>query len=163
MDLAPLGSALSTKWPIDWIIVLVVLVLFTLDAYRSGSSRSTAIALAALLSGALLSLMQGAALAGPIALQFAGAQAQAALFAVIFVGTFLLLYRVVYTFADASGLLKPLLCGASATVVLIATWVGTPALSAVWQFGPSIHALFGSAYAFWWTVAALIGLAIARS
>jgi len=156
-------SSLTANWPTDWIIVGALVVFIAFDAYRSGSGRATALALALPLTLVLTSALSTAFFLGPVASQFSTTTAQAAVFGVVFVALFLMLYRVLYSFSGGGEIGPAFLCGMSAAAVLIVVWLQVPGLVSLYSFGPQVQSIFGEMYRFWWFAAAYFMLAMARS
>ncbi|MBI5470004.1 hypothetical protein HY968_01620 [Candidatus Kaiserbacteria bacterium] len=148
---------------LDWIIIAVVAVLISLECFRAGPARAISIALSFPLALLLRDSLSNAAYAGPLAASLTTPVLQAALFGILFGGSFFLVYRMTYSFDVGSpGLAQAILCGAAATAVIVAVWIMTPVLQDIWHFGPNVQSVFGAAYRLWWLLAAYFALAFAR-
>jgi len=81
----------------------------------------------------------------------------------IFVVMTLILYFVIPR--DVMGSAYPLqsiLGGLAPAIALMVVWLQIPALSALYQLSPYIHAIFGPAYGVFWLLGALLALVLAR-
>ena len=153
---------LVEHWPTDWIVLGAIAALIALDALRSGSARAAALSIALPLTTLLTSLLPSAFLVGSFSAQ-TSPSVQAIIYNVLLVALFLFLHRIVYSFSDAGGVLTALFSGIAAAVVLAVTWLQVPLFDSLWHVGPSMQAVFGEAYRFWWLLVAYAGLAFVRS
>ncbi len=156
-------SALSTRMPVDWLVLgvfAIVMIIFTL---RGGPRIACTFALALPLALFLLEELLSAVLLGPITAQFTNPHAEAALFGLVFVIALFLSFRIVGP--DIGGGASPvqsILVGIAATVIAIVFWLQVPALSSLWHFGPTIQTFFAPAYRLWWVAAGLLVLTFSR-
>lgn len=162
MDVSPLGMVLLGHWPIDWLILGAVAIAFALDSMRSGTAKSTAAILAALTAPLVLTWATSAVALASVAAQFDSSTAQAILFGTVFFAMAFLFYRIVFTYADAPGIIKPVVLGVSTMIIVTLTWLHVPALDALWHFGASVRTVFADQYRLWWTLASLIGVGYVR-
>lgn len=146
----------------DWIVLGVFAAIVAFDAYRSGSGRAIALALAFPLTLYLMTALSGAAILGPLTKQFASGTAQSILFALLCVALFLAVYRMTFRYGNG-GIVQALLSAIALTAVVAVVWLQVPGLIALWHFGPQIQAVFGDTYRFWWIAGAYSALAFTRS
>jgi len=162
MDLSPISS-LTSHWPTDWIIIAALVVFITFDAYRSGSGRSSALALAFPLALLLVNALLSAFLIGSLTAQLASVPVQAVIFVVALVALFALMYRITALYSAGAEIIPALLCGIAATAIVITVWLQVPALQSLYHFSPQVQTVFGESYRFWWLLASYFMLAVARS
>src|SRR3989338_6896856 len=156
-------TALAASVPLDWIILGTLTVLFTLDGLRSGPGRAGAAALA--LPGAVLlhTLFPSAFFLENFMPALAAPLMNALVFLVFFVALFMLLRQMDRSYADEGGqAIQALLCAFAAVAVFTVIWLQVPALSALWQFGDDVVAIFGGEFAFWWLIGSLAILGFLR-
>ncbi len=157
--------AVFSQFPIDWAIVIVFFIIVTFDALRSGPSRAATISLAWPIALFAFGLLPQTFLIGKIFLtiQSQSPIAQAAVFLILLVGFFALIYRTTHIFGSSNGFLFALLAGMSATIITITLWLQEPALQVIWHFGPQIQMIFGGAYTLFWLIGSYIALAFIKS
>ena len=164
MHLAALFPVWLTHVPIDWIAMFVFAFLLTFDALRSGSGRASVLAISLPVAAFFASLIPHAYFVGSMVTSLTSPIAQGALFIVIFVVSYILTYRIIYTFGDTSnGFIFSVLTGISATIATIVAWLQVPALTGLWHFSPLVQAIFGGSFALFWLLAAYIVLAFVQS
>lgn len=157
---------LLTHPPIDWVIFLVIAIILLVDSLRSGTGRASAVALAAPASYFLYTELElgKTFILSQLTSSLNTTVLQAGLLAGIFVLTFFLFHRIMYSFGGSSASpLQSILSSLSATVVLIVMWVHVPVLESVWHFSSQFQSAFGATYAFLWVVVAYLALAFVRS
>jgi len=155
-------SAVLAHWPLQWIVLVAILALVSLDAFRAGPSRPIAAAIALPLASTFYSLFPQTMLLG----QFSGAiQASwmhVAIFAVFFVALYIVINKMTDSFGSgAGGVLSALFAAAGVTMILLVVWTETPALVSLWQLSP-MPAFFTESYRLWWLAAGYVLLAFAR-
>lgn len=148
-----------TSVPLDWIILAAFGAIVTIDAIRSGTTRATALALALPVAAFLLTLSGSTAFIGPIT--SASEMTQAIAFLALTVAVFVLAYRGM-GYGDEGSPLQSVMAGVGTTVIAISVWVSTDVLRTMWDFSPSIDAVFGSAYAVFWIVGGLVVVTLSR-
>ena len=161
-------TALFPSWfshiPLDWIGIVALALLITFDALRSGSGRASALALALPIAAFLSSLIPHTYLIGNVATSLSNPFAQAGIFLVFFVLTYLFTSRITATLAGVpDGFLPAVLSGLSATIVVIVTALQVPALQALWHFNSLVQTIFGAGFALFWLLLAYLILAFVRS
>ena len=162
-------SALFPSWlvhiPFGWIVIVILLLILTFDAMRSGAAHASIIAIASPVSLLLFSLIPHAFLLGGVVTPLLSSTfVMAGIFLALFIVTFLLTNRMTATFGGMSGgLMNSFLAGVSGTVALAITWMQVPALMTLWNPGSQLHAIFGLPYAFFWFVGVYVVLAFVRS
>lgn len=150
-------------WPTDWIIIGAAAAFIAFDTLRSGGTRASALALALPATLLILEAIPQAIGIGALAKQLSTPVLQVLLFGVLFVALYVLTYRIIGFFSAASGgPIQALFCGIGATAILVVVWVSMPELSALWQFGPHVQAVFGESYRFWWLLGSYGAIAFAR-
>ncbi|MBV9159296.1 MAG: hypothetical protein JO019_01730 [Candidatus Kaiserbacteria bacterium] len=149
--------------PLDWIIIAIVLLLVTLDAYRGGASRAIAASLALPIAVLLYGLLLQSPLMSSMFKSLSPTVGRALLFALIAVLLFILIHRMISSYGgDRGRVLQALMCGIAFSVVLIVSWLQVAALLAVWHPGAMVSALFGASYWVFWLIGAFILLVLAR-
>lgn len=164
MNMSPYIPAWLSAIPLGWIIVAVLFMLFTFDAMRSGSGRVAVLVLSSIVSVFLYDLAPHTAVLGSLLTPDVKAPILAGIFAIVFVITYLLIYRGTATFSGISGgLFFSLLAGICGSITLLVAWQQVPALVQVWNFGTQIQTVFGAAFALPWLLLCLVILAFIRS
>jgi hypothetical protein len=161
-------TALFPPWlshvPIDWIVIIAVLLLLTFDAMRSGSGRASVIAVTFPIAAFLSSLLPLTTILGSFIGLSKAPIVQAGIFLAIFLVVFVLMHRIVFNLAGISrGLLFSFLSSISATVIMSVMWMQVPALSALFKLNTPLPAIFGAPYALFWIIGAYLILAFVRS
>lgn len=165
MNLSALFPTWLTHIPFGWIVIVLLILVLTVDAMRSGAAHASILAIAAPVSLLFIDLVPRTFLLTTVIAPFlSNTYVMAGIFVVIFIATFLLANRMTATFAGSSGgLLNSLLAGLGGTIVLFVTWLQVPALLSLWNPGDQIHAIFGLPYALIWFLAVYVILAFVRS
>ncbi len=149
---------------LDWIIIAVFALIVTFDALRSGSGRAAVLAVAFPIAVFFSDLATHTYLISGLLAPLSTPVLKAGVFLAIFAITYVLIYRIVYSFGGMSrGFLFALLSGISAAIITTVMWLQVPALQAIWHFGPEVSAIFGASYALLWIIAAYLILAFVRS
>ena len=150
------------SWPIDWIIIAVLVALLTLLGFRSGSARTNAASLALPLSLLLYQWLPTSFGLTLLAPYISTPISQSLVFLVIFVCVFIIMYRLFYSYSYSTGsVLQALLGATAATIILLVVWIQVPAFESIWHFNDQIHLLFGEAYRLWWLLVAFLVMAFA--
>lgn len=157
----PTVTGLLAHLSLDWIIVAALVALGAFDGYASGAARAATAGFAVPIAVFLAALMPHAvflsAIPGTIPHLAAIEIGAASVLAYVFVR------RITETFGTGvSGILSAILGGVGFAAVIIAIWIGTEPLAALWDFGPSLQALFSESYRLYWVVGGLAALAFAR-
>jgi hypothetical protein len=148
----------------DWLLIGVFIVILTIDALRSGSTRATALALALPIALWLDGALPHTIIVGTIVSQFSGPLPHAVFFLVLLVLLFLIMYRVVASYGDSGGApLLSLLASIACAIILVVVWIQVPGSDSMWQFGSQIQTIFAENYRFFWPLIAYIILAYVRS
>ncbi len=149
--------------PIDYLLIAGCFVVVAFDTFRSGAGRACALALSFPVSAILLTTLPSAAFVGAITAKLSTPVLQAVLFAVVFAIAYVLVHRIGVFYGNEAGRpLLAILAGLAGTAIVLAFWIHTPALQAVWQFSAAIHALFADSYRFWWLLGSYAALAFVR-
>ena len=164
MDLAASTTAALvtiSNLPADIFIIGALALAGTFDGYRTGAAYASSAALALICASYLSALFPHTALIATLPPAPYQAAALVGVLAVIF---FFLLRRMTEVFGyGTSGLVSGLLAGAVFTAIVVSVWVGTPALDAVWAFGPSIKTVVSESYRLYLIVGGCAALAFART
>jgi len=159
MDLTPVTQSIA-HISLDWAIFVGIAALITFDAMRSGSRRALSLSLSFPLAFVALSLASSAAYLPDISSLASMTQALLSLGLVI--GISLTLYFAIGRDAHGvGGFITALLAGLAASTIAVSFWGALP-LGTLWTFGPSVQAIFGESYRFFWLIGALIALMLAR-
>lgn len=155
----------SLSISIDWILFSVLVALFALESFRSGSARAATFAISLPLSLIALQWLSSSFIVGNILHEYVkNSPLQLGVFAILFALFFFLTYRIVGSPGGGNGgVLPAVISGFSATVVLMAVWPLIPGLAGYWQFADSLSLLFGESYRAWWLIGSYVALAFARS
>ena len=163
MNLTALFPTWLSSIPLGWIVIAVVFFLLTFDAMRSGPGRAAVIAMASSISMFLYNLLPHTMLLGAF-IASSNRTILAALFGLLFVASFVLVYRMSSIFGGSSGgFLFSFIAGISATIALIVTWVQIQPLESLWNLGSQIQAVFGTSFAAFWLIGIYLALAFIRS
>ncbi len=163
MDFGSIGGV-ATNIPVDWFIIAAFTLIFAFDAWKSGSSRVCAIALALPVAMLLMSMLSEAFIVGSFAQELTTPVLGVVLFFILFAATYLLMRRIDYAYGGETGRpLQAVITGFACAAILVVIWLEVPALSALWQFGSSVTTIFGEAYRFWWILASYATLAFVRN
>lgn len=149
--------------PIDWLIVVIVMLVSAIDSAWAGASRSIAFAL-----GFPLALFLYAAAAQAFLLSSALDQvttpiAQAIAFGCILAASWFATYRLFSVFDAPLSFPMAFLTGISLAVITVVYLLATAPLQSLVHLSPSIHMVFGDVYRFWWLVLSYFALAFVRS
>lgn len=147
----------------DWIVFCLLVVVASVDTWRSGSSRAAALAAALPLASILFTLMPQAFILGGIVAK-ASPITNAVIFTVLAVVSFLACYRIVGPFsADEGSIPRALITGIATTIVVVVFALQIPALHSAWQLSSSFASAFGSSFRWWWIVGSFLVLAYIRT
>ncbi len=160
--------ALFPSWllniPLGWIVVVIIVLLLSFDAMRSGPGRAVVLAIASPISIFLFEILPQTFLVGKMFTALSASFVIAGIALAIYIVIYLLLHRMTATFSGLStGLLNSLLAGISGTIAFIILWLQIPALVSLWNPGSQIDALFGLPYALLWFLGSFLVLAFVRS
>lgn len=157
-------ASLLAQWPTDWIIVLALGALLSLDALRTGSNRTSTLALSFPLAALALGELPKTAYLGPLMGQFSTPLSQSVLFAIFFVVFYILIRRIIGFWTDSrQGPVQALIAGFACAGILMAVWLQIPALVSLWNFNALIQTIFGEGYRLWWLLGGYAALAYVRS
>ena len=149
---------------IDLIILAVCVILFTIDAMRSGAAHATVLAVAFPVAMLFSNLLPQTYLIGGMLSKLSVAILPTIIAVATLVVAFILINRMMSLLGSYSaGLFYSFLTGLSATIVSVVMWLQTPALQSLWHFGGQIQAIFGSVFALAWLIVAFLILAFVRS
>lgn len=161
MDLPSLPSLATI--PLDWIILSVFALVSIFDAYRSGSGRAAALAVALPVSIYLYPLLAKTAVLAAVIGGFKTPILHLIIFGILFALLFILVSRITYGYADASRQpAQALMAGIAATAVFAACWQMIPDIRTLWTFGPTVAGIFGESYRIFWIIGAYALLAFSR-
>lgn len=159
MNLASLSNTYA-HLPTDWIIFAVVFAVCAIDAMRSGASRAIAVSLAMPVLYACASLLPKTAVLDSVLKQVNGIPY--AILLLVLLGFFsLCMYRTTRDYGSAVPV-KALMAALATTIILIIFWIQIPALSGIWHFSSQVAGIFGTAYAFFWTIGSYLMLVAVR-
>ncbi len=164
MDIAS-SSIIATflQWPIDWPLFGLAASLFALESYSFGSTRSSSVAIAFPLAFLAMLWLPTAFLFNMVMPQLIEPVPQSALFALVFIGFYFLVHRVIFAYGSGSSdILRSLISGVATAIIIIVFWIQTPGLRDLWQFGPQIQMVFGESLRVWWLTGVFAALAYTR-
>lgn len=148
---------------IDWLIIAGLVILLTIDALRSGSGRTAAIALALPSAALFFDGLAKTVFLGSAMASATSPTAHAAIFMVLVVALYFIINRMMPHYDDISGSpLLGVLAGIATTVAILATWVHLSFLSSIWKFGPTITLVLDDPFRLWWILASFLALAFVR-
>lgn len=163
MDLQSIVDFL-VRLPVDVVILLSFTLLIAIDALRSGAGRATVLAIAFPLTAFLYGMLSHVFFLGPFMEKLTIPHAHAGMLGVLFIITFFLVYRMMFSVGTGSIAFSfSLLAGIAAVIAVLVVWLQVPALGDVWHFGPSVQMVFGQAYALYWLLVSYLLLAFIRS
>ena len=163
MNFDPVAS-LYNAVPTDWMILGAFAIFAAFDCLRSGARRACTLALALPIALLLFSASGKAAFLGGITEQFSTPILEAVLLGILVVVSYVLIGRIGLSWGGESGqTIQAALGGVALTAILTTFWLATPALDALWRFGPDAQAVFGEAYRFWWLLGSYAVLAFVRN
>ncbi len=155
--------ALFLQWPIDWIILAVIAAILTLESFKSGSARTSALSMTLPISFLISQWLPNTFVVGTVVQQLTQPIMFAGVFIIVFIGIFFLLYRILFSYGSGGGgIMQALICGIATTIILVVFWIQTPGIREMWRFGPQVQFLFGQEFRAWWVTASFIALAFAR-
>lgn len=147
--------------PLDWIFAIGAALICAAETFRAGSRKAAALTLALPATYAIHTALGTAALIGdtvPVS-----GTVGALVFLTLLAAVFFAAYQIVgRKEMEAGGIATAVLAGAAASATLLAVWMQVPALSDIWQFGPSVEAVYGGAQSFWWMIGSLAAMAFVR-
>lgn len=149
--------------PMDWLIIVIIALVSTVDCVLFGANRSVALTLAYPLALMLYAASAQAAFLSSAMEHVNGPYAQAGAFAFVLFLAWVIAYRLMTVFDAPLPLWLSLLCGAATAIIFIVFVLATAPIQAIVQLSGSIHAVFGDAYRFWWFALCYLVLAYARS
>jgi hypothetical protein len=150
--------------PIDWLVIVAVIVLAIVSTMMWGTGKATALSLAFPFAALLYSEVPDAFILGDALGKLTAPLTQTIVFAVILTIALFALFRITTSFDMLSrGLLLGVFSGIALVILLIVTWLQVPALESLYPLSNPLPAVFAVAYRFWWTLAALSILAFVRS
>ncbi|MBI5644960.1 hypothetical protein HY970_02570 [Candidatus Kaiserbacteria bacterium] len=157
-------TSFFTSVSVDLIVIVGFVLVCAIYAARMGVNLPISIAIGLPLTQFASALMIGSVFVGTLS----DPTSESALQTGLFIGTAVLLIGLVHRMTSAYGDLNPsfplaILTGVATMTVVIDVWVETPALSVLWQFGPSIQSIFAESYRLWWFLGAYLALAFVRS
>lgn len=144
----------------DWVIVAALFALGAWDGYQSGAARVSSVGIALVAAVSLVTLVPHTALLQSLP---DIPHREAVLIGAIFVVLYLVVRRITETFGTGlGGVFSVLLGGAGFVAVVLSLWTGTPALAAMWGFGPAFQAAFAESYRLFWILGGIVALSLAR-
>ena len=147
----------------DWGLVAFVFLAVGVDCMRAGVGRSIACALSFSSASVLLNLLPHTVMLESVTSRLSGVYASSLTYAVFFILSYVAIRRMTSSYGDMGGeVLSSFFSALAVTFLLLAFWVTTPALSALWMFGPFFQSVFASAYTLWWMLAGYTILAVTR-
>jgi hypothetical protein len=156
MDFAASIAHIST----DWVILVVLFALGAFDGYQTGGSRAATVAISLVLATSLVALVPHTALLQGLP---DIPHREAILVALIFAGLYFLVRRITESFGSGlGGMVSMVLGGIGTTAVILALWIGTPALAAIWGFAPGFQTVFSESYRLFWILGGIVALSLAR-
>lgn len=163
MDFMGSIQSLFMGVPLDWIILVAIIIVFALDSLRSGIGRASAVAVALPLALFLYILAKSAFLTWAGGL-FSTPPMQLAVFAALAVVIYVLLRRMGLDYVDGGmgAPVQAILAGTAVTVVFACIWLHEPALAGLWEVSGQIQDAFAEKFRLWWLLGAYVVLAFAR-
>jgi hypothetical protein len=154
-------NAITHLITIDWIIFGIVLLSSAIDTWRSGSSRSMAVALALPLAFTFYSTMSSAVGVGSLA--SSGGMTGALVFLGLTAGAFFVCRKIVGAFYPDEGVFPvALITGIATTVLLAAFWSQTLVLHTLWKGSGTFASIFSANLNWWYSLAAYAALVYIR-
>jgi len=156
-------TALLSAWPVDWPILGLIAALLSLESFSSGSTRTSAISIAAPISWVVYQWLSSTFLFTAVMSQLTTVSAQSAVFGLIFIAMYFIVHRMIFSFGSGGGdVPQSLIAGFATTIILLIFWLQTPPLLELWKFGPQVQLIFNESVRAWWLAGAFAALAYTR-
>lgn len=163
MDVPTSTVAMFSTWPMDWPILGLIAAILALEAFSSGSTRTSSISIAMPLAFLVVSWLPVTFLFSSVMPLLSDTNSQSAVFALVFVGMFLIVHRMLFSFGSGGGdVPQAIISGVATTIVIVVFWLQVPGLKELWPFGEQVHLIFGESLRVWWLAGAFAALAYTR-
>ena len=157
------ATSFFSHLPLDWVLIGLLGIFLVIITLRAGPRLAGALALSFPVVAFVLTTIPSTAFVGGISGQLSAPLPQLILSLVVFVAVFFLVLRMVGQNIGGGALpLSALLCGLSATAVMVVALNQVLGSNPFWHFGPQVQAIFGPAYRLWWVLGSYIVLAFTR-
>lgn len=161
MDLAASTTAVLhavSDIPTDILIALAIGVVGFVDGFTAGASRASTAALALIAAVSLAPLVPSALILGGVA---SGTSTGIILLALTGL-SYAIIRRLTDPYGYGGGLVSGILGGVGLVAVVLGMWLATPALVALWPFGPLVQSIVAESYRLFIVLGGLAALAFAR-
>lgn len=150
--------------PTDWIIIGAFAIFAAFDTLRSGARRACTVALAFPVTTFVITLIPQTIILGPVVADAASPYLGTIVFGVVFVVLYVLIGRFDFAWGDDAGMtIQAAIAGVATAAIVVTFWVATPALDALWHFGPQIQEIFAEGYRLWWIIGSYAALSFVRN
>ena len=158
-----LPSLAALSFSTDWIVFCLLIVVGTVDTWRSGSSRATALALGLPLAVVLFTTMPQALILGSLAAKSTPILS-AVIFTILAIVSFFACYNIIGAFSSDDGSIpRALLTGVAAAILIVVFALQIPVFQSAWHASSSFASAFGPTFRWWWIVGSFAVLAYVRS
>lgn len=154
---------LASVWgsmSLDVAVLGGAVLLFAFDAFQKTTARVISLTFAFPLALFLFTFLQDASFISAVIGQFSTPAFEAFPILALVVGLYLCVRRIVDT-GPAEGPPQALLVATAGVVIILVTWLSSPALSSLLPLN-GLQTLFAEAYRFWWLAGAFLLLAATR-
>ncbi len=151
------------NWPVDWPIIGLIAALLALEAFSSGSVRTSTISISFPLTFLIMQWLPNTFLFSSAMEQLTSKEAQSAVFGLIFIGMYFMIHRMIFSFGSAGGdVPEAVISGVATAIILVIIWIQTPGLKDLWQFHSQVQLVFNETVRVWWLIGAFAALAYTR-
>ncbi len=147
-----------TDIPTDLLIAAAIIVVGFLVGFTAGASRASTAALALIAAVSLTSLVPGALILGSATAGIDTGFLMLALAALLYA----IIRRLTDPYGYGGGIVSGILGGIGLAAVVLGVWLATPALIALWPFGPLVQGICAESYRLFIVLGGLTALAFAR-
>lgn len=163
MDLATTSLASFSSWPLDWVIVIVIVFALALETYRAGMGKAAALSIALPLTHVSLLWLPAAAGIGGFVQQLSTPIAQVGIFLTVLSMLFVFIYRMFFAYdAGSKSIVQSAISAIATTAIIVLFWALAPGLNTLLPLSAPFAMLASESYRVYVLVVSYLALAIAR-